>query len=445
MLRIAMPLALAELGWMSMGIVDIIMVGRLPDSAVAIGAASLGSALFYPFAIFGVGLMSGMDTLVSQAFGAGDMKEARRSLVSGLLSAAVASPLLIALVLACIPLLSLLGVDAAIRAQSISFLRVLLWSLPLLVAYTVFRRYLQGLHDVRPVTYALISSNAVNALGNWILIYGHWGAPGMGIRGSALSTVLARIYLTAVLLWAVVRRDPLAFRGARPDRVHVRRLLRLGIPAAITTLLEVGVFNVATALAGTTNAVSLAAHTIALSMASLTYMVPLGISSAAAVAVGRSIGAGDRGGAIRAGWIAIAIGTLYEIGAALSFLLFPRQLAKLYTTDARVISFAVALFAIAALFQIFDGLQTIATGALRGLGDTHSAMILNLIFYWAVGLPFGCWLCYALGWGVVGLWDGLCAALILIAIGLLIVWRRRSAQAAAAKYNDRLPVAETSA
>jgi MATE family multidrug resistance protein len=306
---------------------------------------------------------------------------------------------------------------------------VLLWSLPLLLIYTVFRRYLQGLHHVRPVTFALVSSNAVNALGNWILIYGHWGAPAMGIRGSALSTVFARVYLAGVLMYAVLRRDPEAFRGVRAGAQHLRRLLKLGLPAATTTVLEVGVFNTVTALAGTLDAVSLAAHTIALNMAAVSFMVPLGISSAAAVSVGRARGVGDPRMAARAGWIAMGIGVAWEIIAALSFVIFPRQLARLYTADARVISFAVVLFAIAAVFQIFDGLQTVATGALRGLADTHTAMLFNLVCYWAIGLPLGCWLCYRLHWGIVGLWDGLCLALILIAAGLVLAWRRKSIRA----------------
>ena len=423
---------------MAMSIVDIIMVGRLPDSAVAIGGTSLGSALFYPLAIFGLALMAGMDTLVSHAFGAGDFVEARRSLVSGLLLAAMISPLLVMGTLGFIPLLPIIGINAEVRLQAVGFIRVLVWSLPLLLFYTVFRRYLQGLHHVRPVTFALISSNAVNAFGNWIFIYGHWGSPAMGIRGSALSTCLARVYLASVLFYAVLRRDPQALTGARGDVEHMRRLVRLGLPAAVTTLLEVGVFNAATALAGTLDPVSLAAHTIALNLASLTFMVPLGIASAAAVCVGRALGARDPAAAVRAGWIAIGIAAAYEIGAAATFVLLPRPLARIYTADPAIVSFAAILLAIASVFQVFDGIQTVATGALRGIADTHSAMLMNLAGYWIIGLPLGCWLCYRMRWGVVGLWDGLCLALILIAVGLLVVWRRRGAAIGRALYPSQL-------
>ena len=426
MLRIAIPLALAELGWMFMGVVDTIMVGRLPESAVSIGAASVGNALFYSFAIFGIGLMSGLDTLVSQAFGAQDWTRARRSLASGLGLAVCATPVLAGCILSGAPLLKVIGVTAPVERQAISFSHVLVWSLPLLLIYTVLRRYLQGLHHVRPITFALITSNLVNVFGNWLLIFGHWGVPALGVRGSALSTVIARVYLAGVLFVAVKRRDPEAFSQVGDLFQGVGRLLHLGLPAALTIGFEVGVFNTSTALAGTLDPVSLAAHTIALNASSVTYMVPLGIASAAAVSVGRHMGSGDRQGAARAGWSALRIGVAFEILAALSFLIFPRQIARLYTHDPRVIAFAVTLLSIAAVFQLFDGLQVIATGALRGLGNTRTAMVWNLLGYWVIGLPLGCWLCFHLHWGAVGLWYGLCLALILIGLGLTAVWRRES-------------------
>jgi multidrug resistance protein, MATE family len=422
MLRIAIPLALAELGWMFMGVVDTIMVGRLPDSAVSIGAASVGNALFYSFAIFGIGLMSGLDTLVSQAFGAEDWTRARRALASGLGLAVCATPVLAACILGGAPILDLIGVTAPVRMAAISFMHVLVWSLPLLLIYTVLRRYIQGLHHVRPIAFALITANLVNIFGNWLLIFGHWGLPALGVRGSALSTVCARVYLAGVLFIAVKRRDPEAFNQVSDLFEGVGRLLHLGLPAALTIGFEVGVFNASTALAGTLNPVSLAAHTIALNAASITYMVPLGIASAAAVSVGRAVGAGDHRGAARAGWTALGLGVAFEGFSALFFLVFPRQIARLYTRDVRVVAFAVTLLSIAALFQLFDGLQAIATGALRGLGSTRTPMVWNLLGYWVIGLPLGCWLCFHLHWGAVGLWDGLCLALILIGLGLTVVW-----------------------
>ena len=448
MLRIAIPLACAELGWMFMSVVDNIMVGRLPNSAAAIGAASLGSASFYAFAIFGIGLMAGLDTLVSQAFGAGNLPDARRAFAASLTLAAITAPILAVAILALTPLLGLLGVTPGIRNDATAFAQILVCSLPLLLLYTCFRRYLQGIHHVRPITWALITSNLVNLAGNWILIYGHqigsWAFPCLGVRGSALSTVIARVYLAAFLLYAVHRRDPVALRHLRPDPGVVRRLFRLGFPAALTIGFEVGIFNLSTALVATLDPISLAAHTIVLNASSVTYMVPLGIGSAAAVSVGRSLGAGDAPDAARAGWIALGLVSLYEVLSAIGFVLFPRQIAYLYTHDEHVISLSVSLFAIAAVFQLFDGLQTVATGALRGAGNTKTAMKWNLICYWIVALPLACFLGlssgqvlspqalkaqsaagvigFVLHWGVVGIWDSLCLALILIGVGLVAKW-----------------------
>lgn len=430
MLRIAIPLALAELGWMAMSVVDNIMVGRMPNSAVAIGAASLGGALFYGFAIFGIGLMSGLDTLVSHAYGAGDMPEARRSLAAGLCLAISAAPVLVVLILSTALLLGWIGVTEEIRSGAVGFMHVLIWSLPLLLIYTTFRRYLQGIHFVKPITFAVVSSNLVNLFGNWLLIFGNWGAPALGIRGSALSTVLARVYLAGFLMLAVRFRDPAAFHGSarvrRPDLGQVWRLLKLGLPAALTIGFEVGVFNAATALAAKLDAISLAAHTIALNAASVTYMVPLGIGSAAAVSVGKALGANDKPHAARAGWTALALGVAYEVCSAILFVLLPGPIARVYTHDPAVISFTVRLFSIAAVFQIFDGLQTIATGALRGAANTRTPMVWNLVGYWGIGLPVGCWLCFGLKWGAVGLWDGLCLALMLMGTGLVGVWRHHT-------------------
>jgi MATE family, multidrug efflux pump len=422
MLRIALPLALAELGWMFMSVVDNIMVGRLPNSATAIGAASLGSASFYAFAIFGLGLMSGLDTLVSQAFGANDLPAARRAFASSLVLALIVAPVLAATILGLTPLLGLLGVTPEIRTSATSFARILVLSLPLLLLYTCLRRYLQGIHYVRPIPFVLITANLVNLFGNWLLIFGHWGFPALGVEGSALSTVLARVYMVAALLLIIRYRDPDALRHLRPNRLILKRLFRLGLPAALTIGFEVGIFNLVTALIAILDPVSLAAHTIVLNAASVTYMVPLGIGSAAAVSVGRALGANDPTAARRAGWTALGIAAIFEVGSALAFILLPGPIARIYTHDQRVISFSVSLFAIAALFQLFDGLQTVATGALRGAGNTRTALTWNLVCYWVVALPLGCWLGYQEHWGAVGFWDALCLALILIALGLVGKW-----------------------
>ena len=191
MLRLAAPMALTELGWLAMTFVDTIMVGRLPDSASAIGAVSLGGTLFYTIGLFGSGIMLGMDTLVAQAYGAGRLEDCHRSMWNALYLACVFSPVLMIAVLALLPLFPRFGLEAALVAQTVPFLKALVWSTLPLALYFALRRYLQAMGIVKPVVFALISANLVNLLGNWALVYGHWGAPALGVPGSGWSTCIS--------------------------------------------------------------------------------------------------------------------------------------------------------------------------------------------------------------------------------------------------------------
>jgi MATE family multidrug resistance protein len=277
--------------------------------------------------------------------------------------------------------------------------------------------------------FTVVSANAINLFGNWVLIYGHLGFHAMGTDGSAWATGAARVYMVGVLVASVLyydraRRSGLFHVPLAPDWPRLARLLRLGIPVATQVLLEIGVFALATALIARLDAASLAGHQIALNMASLTFMVPLGISSAAAVRVGHLIGQRDPAAAGRAGWSALACGAAFMGVAAIAFLAIPVPIARLYTDDPAVIRMSVTLLAIAAAFQLFDGCQVVATGALRGAGNTRTPMWCNLLFYWFVGLPLGMWLCFRAGWGAAGIWTGLCCGLVLIGSVLLVVWRK---------------------
>jgi len=429
MLRLAIPLVLAELGWMTMGVVDTMMVGRQADSATAIGAVSLGSIAYYVVAIFGTGLMLGLDTLVSHSYGAGDLHDAHRSLVNGIYLSLALTPVLMGIVWLWGPTLGSLGIQPAVLNQTIPYLRALNWSTLPLLLYFVFRRYLQGINLVKPVMFSLISANLVNLVGNWALIYGHLGHRAMGTVGSGWSTCVARFYMAAVLLGYCAYYDLRYKTGLRnasrwPNMPRVWRLVSLGFPAAAQLGLEVGVFAVTTGLIARLGAVPLASHQIALNTASFTYMVPLGLGSAAAVRVGQALGRRDAHGASRAGWTAMLLGAGFMTCTACAFWLAPRAIARIYTADPMVMQAAGGLLFVAAFFQLFDGLQAVATGALRGAGDTRTPMICSSLLYWLVGLPLGAYLCFRAGWGAAGLWTGLCAALILMGCALLYFWRR---------------------
>jgi MATE family multidrug resistance protein len=311
-----------------------------------------------------------------------------------------------------------------------AYFAVALWgTLPLLL-YAAVRRYLQGIHAVVPVALALVSANLVNAAGNYVLIYGHFGLPALGVAGSAWATAVSRVYLFVVLLLAArhydrVRDSGLATVSRRVSIDRLRRLWRLGLPAATQISIEVAAFAAATALAGRLDPVSSASHQLALNIAATAFMVPLGIASAGAVRVGHRVGARDPGGAGRAGWMALALGAAFMTATAGLFVAMPRTLIGLFAPGPDVLALGASLLLIAAVFQLFDGLQAVATGVLRGLGDTRTAMTVNLLGHWLLGLPVGYALCFTLGMGVGGLWVGLCVGLVVCGVVLTWTWSRR--------------------
>lgn len=427
MFRLALPVVIAEMGWMTMGMADTLMVGRI--SPEAIGAVGLGSSIFLALSIFAMGLLLGLDALVSQAFGAGDLEQCHRWLWHGVVMAVVLSLPVTAALFWISASLDAWGITPSVMALTRSYVRVVAYSTLPLLLYSAFRRYLQGMGVVRPVTLALVAANVVNVFVNWLLIYGNWGAPALGVQGAAWATVLSRVMMALTLLGTILYRERTAvssvFGTLRVDLAWFARLTRPGAPAATQLTLEVGAFAAATALAGRLDASSLAAHQIAINYAALTFMVPLGISSAGAVRVGHAVGRRDPAAASRAGWTALLFAVLFMAAAALAFFGMPRLLLRAFTSDPGVLDVGVTLLFVAAIFQLFDGVQGVATGALRGLGDTRTPMLWNLGGHWAVGLPLGYWLCFVLGLGVIGLWWGLSLGLIICGVGLLLTWGRR--------------------
>jgi multidrug resistance protein, MATE family len=442
-LALATPLILAELGWMTMGIVDTLMVGRL--SPEAIGAVGIGSSVFLAVGVFAMGLLLGLDTLISQAFGAARIEECHRWLIHGIALSLLLTPPITGALLLVLASLHLWGLDEGVLVLTRPYLEVITWSVLPLLLYASFRRYLQGMGWARPVMIALVVANVANVLVNWVLIFGNLGFPALGVVGAGWATVGSRIVMGGVLLAAIVHREgawpsgrarpgvPALGSAARrpfdrPLRIEfgwMRRLLALGLPAALQLTLEVGVFAAATVLAGQLVPAALAAHQIALNIAGFTFMVPLGLASAGAVRVGHAVGRLDPAGAARAGWTALVLGAAFMLTAAAIFLLMPGRLIGAFTSSAAVLDYGVALLAVAAVFQLFDGLQGVATGILRGLGDTRTPMLWNLAGHWFIGLPVAYLLAFTLGFGVIGLWWGLSLGLIICGVALVAAWWRR--------------------
>jgi MATE family multidrug resistance protein len=419
-LRLAAPLALAELGWSVMGIVDTVMAG--PLGPAALGAGILGNMIFYPLAMSFTGLLLGMDTLVAQAFGARELQDARHTLINGVWLAILLTPVTIVLTMAAIPAMAAVHVNEKVMAECVPYMRALLWGLLPLFLFTAFRRYLQAIDIVRPVTFVLVTANIINFAGNWFLI------PMMGLEGSGYSTSLSRLYMALAMLAVVVRENakPISWR---PDWVRIRELVRLGLPATGQILLEGLVFGVVTVLAAKLDPVSLSAHGIAVQVIATTFMVPLGISSAAAVRVGQAVGRRDARGIVAAGWASLLLAGGFMSAAGVLLWVAPAFIIGRFIDNREVIAAGVVLLRIAAFFELFDGIQIVATGALRGLGETRTPMIAHLVGYWVVGMPVVWVLCFPLGWGAPGIWIGLSAALILIGAALAIVWKIRSSTA----------------
>lgn len=449
MLALAIPVVLAELGWMAMGIVDTIIVG--PLGAEATGAVGLGSNLHIAVVIFGIGLLLGLDTMVAQEHGAGRDDEARRSLAQGVYLVLGMAPVLMLIIRCLIPFLPGWGLLDAVLVRTIPYLEALTWSTLPLLLFAAFRRYLQAVDVVNPITFALVTANLVNACACYSLVYGIFGMPRLGVEGAGWATCLARVYLALVavasfLIWGdrpkvagVASRLRLVpgWPGFEPSRF--RRLVQLGWPAALQLGLEVGVFATATALAGRLDAISLASHQIALNVSSLTFMVPLGVASAGAVRVGQALGRGDHRAASTSGWTALAIGAGFMTVSGVSLLVFARPIVGIFTNDPLVIATSTRLFLLAAAFQLFDGIQVVATGVLRGVGDTRNPMICNLVAHWGVGLPVGYVLAFRMSWGILGLWVGLSLGLTLAGCANLATWAWR------ARHLDRVPTGEREA
>jgi multidrug resistance protein, MATE family len=451
MFALAVPVVVAELGWITMGMVDTLMVGRL--SPEAIGAVGVGSSIFLAIGIFAMGLLLGLDTLVAQAFGAGRPGECHVWLVHGVAAAlALTGPVMGALwVLS--GAVERWGLHPAVLELTQPYLSIVTWSVLPLLFYAAFRRYLQGMGVVRPVMIALVLANVMNVCANWVLIFGHLGAPALGVRGAAWATVASRVVMAAVLLGVIVYREQwnradlpdgaaVTVGGSAPvhravagdtglfqtplriEWSRMRRLVALGFPAAMQVTLEVGVFAAATALAGRLAPAALAAHQIALHFAGFTFMIPLGVASAGAVRVGHAMGRRDARGVRRSGWTALLFGAGFMLCAAVVFITFPRLLIGAFTRDEAVLAIGASLLLVAAVFQLFDGLQGVATGVLRGFGDTRSPMLWNLAGHWFIGLPLGYVLAFVVGYGVIGLWWGLSTGLIICGVALVIVWAR---------------------
>ncbi len=432
--RLAVPLAAAQAGNQLMGLVDVSVLGRL--GARELAAAGLGNAVFFAFCVVGMGLMLGVDPMISQAVGAGDRVRARRILWQGVwLGLAVTAVLTVVLVAAAFAI-PYAGVKPELIEPATEYLLVRTISLAPFLLFFVVRAYLQAHGVTRPMVTAMVLANVLNLLGDILFVFGgsvlpEWagplrGIPAYGVAGAAMATVLC-MFLELIIVVAAVRRIPVGEHfDHRPNRAEMARAFRVGLPAGLQMGAEVGVFALVAVLAARLGALDLAAHQLVIGLASFTYTAALGVAAAGSVRVGIGVGARDPVATRIAGHVAIAGGAGVMGISALAFALAPRPVARLITDQPDVIAVAVPLFLVAAVFQLSDGIQAVAGGVLRGAGDTKYTFYANLLGHWGIGLPIALYLGFQRGFGIVGLWWGLCVGLTVVAVMLYLRFERLS-------------------
>ena len=420
-LKLAWPIVLSQVGHMSMALVDTAVAGYISTTALA--ALALSVNCFWTLSSVCNGSLLALDTYFSQAAGARDEKALSRYLGQSFWSCGIVALVSGACVVGAMLMYLQFAQPSGVRDAFAVYMRAIIWCQPSLFVFFVLQRYWQARHRVLPMTIIILAANVLNLLACLALGLGRWGFPNLGVQGLALATVISRYAMVlAGIAYTWWKLRPTGFGLPRLDWAVQRRFFRLGLPAASHSALEIGAFTIATFMVGNLGAVPLAAHHVSLMMAATTFMFPLGFSSAAAVRVGTFIGAGEPERARTAGWLCIGISILVMSGFSLGYLLFPRLLLRCFTHDAAVIDIGAKILILVALFQIADGTQVSATGALRGLGNTRSAMIANLIGHYPIGLALGLVLCFAFGFGVMGLWTGLAAGLISVAVMLVRAW-----------------------
>ncbi|HEU4987397.1 MAG TPA: MATE family efflux transporter [Rhizobiaceae bacterium] len=434
-LALAWPMILTNLAQTAMTVTDVMMMGRLSPEALAAG--TLGHNLYFLLLIFGLGLIAAASPMMASALGRKlhSLREVRRTARQGLwMAIAISLPIWIILWQAEAILLAM-GQDPALAAIAASYVHALQWAILPFYGYIVLRSFISALERPRWALVVAFFCVAFNVLANWCLMFGNLGFPALGVPGSGIATTLCSLLmflgLTAVVsLDRNFRRYHIFGRFWRPDWPRFFVLLKLGLPIAGILTFEVSIFNAAAFLMGLIGPVALAAHAIAIQIASVSFMVPMGLGQAVTVRVGRAFGARNAEAVTRAGWTAFVMGVSFMAMMALLMLLAPRLLIASFIDleapeNQEVIRMAITFLALAALFQIADGAQAVASGMLRGLHDTTVPMIYAAIGYWGIGLMLGVLLAFQFGYGGVGIWLGLSIGLASVALLLISRWLGR--------------------
>jgi len=422
--QLALPIVITNLGTMMLGVVDVWMVARYSSEALA--SATLANTWIHGTTLLAMGIVMGIDPIVSQAHGARDGPRAGLALQRGVVVALLVSIPIAWLWSRCGSFLLVMDQQLDLAEAAQSYAMVQIPSAPMFLLFIALRQYLQGRGIVRPALWVALGTNIFNVVFNVALIFGKFGFPELGLRGAGIATALSRGLLLVGLLavigagrlhegaWTSWSRRALAPRG-------LMEVFRFGIPTGVQMALEVWAFAAAALMAGLLGTTALAAHAIVLNMAGISFMIPMGISFAAVTHVGNLIGQGSFKRAQRAAWVAFAMGGAVMGASGLIFLIFRHSIPALFTDDPEILVLCAAVFPIAAAFQVFDGVQVVGAGILRGMGRTLPAAWFNLIGYWILSLPIGWWLAFRCGYDLRGIWWGLALGLAIVAV-LMLVW-----------------------
>ncbi|HEX2836119.1 MAG TPA: MATE family efflux transporter [Thermoanaerobaculia bacterium] len=436
LLRLAAPLAAAQAGTQLMGLVDVAVLGRL--GARELAGSGLANALFFAFSIFGMGIVFGVDPLISQALGAGDRVRARRVLWQGMWLGLIVSAVLTVLMLILIALFPLIGSKPELIEPARTYLILRTTSIVPFILFFVARAYLQAHGVTRPMVWSMIAANVLNLFADILLVFGGsklpaWTGPlreipAMGVAGAAIATVLCQILQFVIVLLAVRSVPVDGHVEHRWNGAEVMQAFRVGLPVALQMGAEVGVFALVGVLASRLGVLQLAAHQLVIGLASFTFTVALGIAAAGSVRVGLGVGARDSAATRISGHVTFVGGAAVMAFSGLMFAIAPRPIIRLVTDQQDVILASIPLMLVAAVFQLSDGVQAVGAGVLRGAGDTKYAFVANIFGHWCVGLPIALLLGFHYDMGIVGLWWGLCAGLTVVAVLLFLRFEKISAR-----------------
>jgi multidrug resistance protein, MATE family len=419
LIRLALPIVAVQVGLMMMGVVDTLMVGRV--SAAALAAVALGNIYFFTVAVFGMGVLFALDPIISQAVGARDDPAIARGVQRGLVLALVLAVASLVPLLAMEPLVILLRQPSDVVPMAAGYVHAATPGILAFFAFVVLRQTLQAMDVVRPLVLTILLANLINAALNWVLVFGRLGLPALGPVGTGWASTISRWTMLAVLLLLTLPRLGRYLRPAGREVLRPRpigRMLRLGAPVGAQLELEVGALAAMALVMGWLGTAEMAGHQVALNLASLTFMVPVGIAQAASVRVGQAVGRAEPASARRSARAALLAAGAFMSLTGVAFVTMPGALTALYTAEPAVVVVAVALIPVAGVFQVFDGIQVAAAGVLRGIGDTTAPFLANLVAFWGIGMPIGVYLCFRTPAGAVGLWWGLVAALAAVALFL---------------------------